>query len=113
MPPGGLSIRPFDNILEQEARLHEFKRDAALAFVRANGLNRIITSGGPNPRIGIVTVGKSYLDVRQALDDLGIDEARANDLGLRLYKIGCPWPISRQELIAFADGLDLIMEDTP
>ncbi len=109
MPPGGLSIRPNDNILEQEARLHEFKRDAALAFIDANGINRLITSGGRNPKIGIVTVGKSYLDVRQAFDDLGIDEVKANDLGLRLYKIGCPWPISRRNLQDFAAGLDLII----
>ena len=59
-----------------EARLHDYKRDAMLAFVRANKLNRIITSGGRNPKIGIITVGKSYLDVRQALDELGIDEVQ-------------------------------------
>ena len=69
-----------------------------LAFVRANKLNRYITSGGRKPKIGIITVGKSYLDVRQALDELGIDEVRCNDLGMRLYKIGCPWPISREDL---------------
>jgi indolepyruvate ferredoxin oxidoreductase len=109
MPPGGLNIRPFDKILEQEARLHEYKRDAALAFLRANKLNRIITSGGRHPKIGIVTVGKSYLDVRQAFDDLGIDEVRANDLGIRLYKIACPWPIGRLELMEFAAGLDMII----
>ncbi|MFC7398626.1 indolepyruvate ferredoxin oxidoreductase family protein [Chelatococcus sp. GCM10030263] len=109
MPPGGLNIRPFDKILEQEARLHEYKRDAALAFLRANKLNRIITSGGRNPKIGIVTVGKSYLDVRQAFDDLGIDEVRANDLGIRLFKIACPWPIGRLELMEFAAGLDMII----
>src|SRR6478735_74045 len=64
MPPGGLNIRPRDGILDMEARLQDYKRDAMVAFVRANGLNRIITSGGPNSRIGVVTVGKSYLDVR-------------------------------------------------
>ncbi len=109
MPPGGLNIRRVDNILEQEARLHEYKRDAVLAFIRANKLNRIITSGGPTPRVGVITVGKSYLDVRQALDDLGIDEVKANTLGLRLYKIACPWPISRQDLVDFARGLDMII----
>ena len=56
-----------DTILGQEARLHDFKRDAMLAFVRANKLNKIITSGGRNPKIGIITTGKAYLDVRQAL----------------------------------------------
>jgi indolepyruvate ferredoxin oxidoreductase len=109
MPPGGLNIRLIDTILGQEARLHDFKRDAMLAFVRANRLNRTICSGGRSPRIGVITVGKSYLDVRQALDELGLDEAKCNDLGLRLCKIGCPWPISRQDLTDFAAGLDLVI----
>ncbi|HLQ93113.1 MAG TPA: indolepyruvate ferredoxin oxidoreductase family protein [Xanthobacteraceae bacterium] len=109
MPEGGLNIRLRDTVLGMEARLHDFKRDAMLAFVRANKLNRYITSGGSAPRIGIITTGKSYLDVRQALDELGIDEVRCNDLGLRLYKVGCPWPLSRQELKEFARDLDLII----
>ncbi len=109
MPPGGLNIRLVDSVLGQEARLHDFKRDAMLAFVRANRLNRMICSGGRSPRIGVITVGKSYLDVRQALDELGLDEVTCNDLGLRLYKIGCAWPIGRQDLTDFAAGLDLVI----
>jgi len=109
MPDGGLNIRLHDAILAQEARLHDYKRDAMLAFVRANKLNRIITSGGRDPKIGIVTTGKSYLDVRQAFDELGIDEIKCNELGIRLYKVGCPWPLSRRELAEFANGLDLII----
>jgi indolepyruvate ferredoxin oxidoreductase len=109
MPEGGLNIRLRDTVLGQEARLHDYKRDAMLAFVRANKLNKYITSGGRNPRIGVITVGKSYLDVRQALDELGIDEVKCNDLGVRLYKIGCPWPISRRDLEEFAKGLELII----
>ncbi len=109
MPEGGLNIRLVDTILGQEARLHDFKRDAMLAFVRANKLNRNITSGGRNPKIGIITTGKAYLDVRQAFDELGIDEVKCNDLGLRLFKVGCVWPIPRQELAEFAQGLDLII----
>jgi indolepyruvate ferredoxin oxidoreductase len=109
MPDGGLNIRLVDTILGQEARLHDFKRDAMLAFLRANKLNRIVTSGGRAPKIGIATTGKAYLDVRQAFDELGIDEVRCNDLGIRLFKIGCPWPIARQELADFAQGLDLII----
>jgi indolepyruvate ferredoxin oxidoreductase len=80
-----------------------------LAFVRANGLNRTITSGGREPKIGIITTGKSYLDVRQALDELGIDEVGCNQLGIRLYKVGCVWPLSRRELVEFAAGLDLVI----
>lgn len=109
MPPEGLNIRLRDTVLGQEARLYDYKRDAMLAFIRANKLNKIITSGGTNPKIGIITTGKAYLDVRQALDELGIDEVRCNALGLRIFKIGCPWPIPRDELIEFAKGLDLII----
>jgi indolepyruvate ferredoxin oxidoreductase len=109
MPPGGLNIRLNDTVLGMEARLHDYKRDAMLAFVRANKLNRQITSGGRNPKIGVITVGKSYLDVRQALDELGLDEVKCNDLGLRIHKIACPWPIARQELQDFARGLELII----
>src|SRR6266567_7845780 len=109
MPEGGLNIRLVDTILAQEARLHDYKRDAMLAFVRANKLNRTITSGGRNPKIGIITTGKSYLDVRQAFDELGIDELKCNELGIRVYKVACVWPLSQRELKEFADGLDLII----
>src|ERR1700683_3677261 len=109
MPEGGLNIRLSDPILAQEARLHDYKRDAMLAFVRANRLNRTITSGGREPKIGIITTGKSYLDVGRALDELGIDEVACNQLGIRLYKVGCVWPLSRRELVEFAAGLDLVI----
>jgi indolepyruvate ferredoxin oxidoreductase len=109
MPPGGLSIRKELDFLDQEKRMHVHKRAAMLAYIRANKINDMVTSGGRKPRVGIITVGKSYLDVRQAMDDLGLDEVRANDLGLRLFKIGCTWPIAREDLLDFAKGLDLIM----
>jgi indolepyruvate ferredoxin oxidoreductase len=109
MPEGGLNIRLNDQILAQEARLHDFKRDAMIAFIRANKLNRTITSGGRDPKIGIITTGKSYLDVRQAFDELGIDEIKCNELGIRLYKVACAWPLSQRELKEFAQGLDLII----
>src|ERR1700682_3080048 len=91
MPEGGLNIRLRDSILGMEAPLHDYKRDAMLAFVAANKLNKHITSGGRSPKIGVITTGKSYLDVRQALDELGIEGARCNALGLRLLKVSCPW----------------------
>jgi indolepyruvate ferredoxin oxidoreductase len=109
MPPGGLNIRHELDQLGQEARLHEYKRAAAAAFIRANDLNRIVYSGGPKAKIGIVTVGKSYLDVRQALDDIGIDEARANRIGLRLFKVAAPWPLDYEHIRDFAQGLEMIV----
>jgi indolepyruvate ferredoxin oxidoreductase len=109
MPPGGLNIRHEIDFLAQEARLHEHKRAAAVAFVKANRLNQIVMSGGPNARLGIVSVGKSYLDVRQALDAIGIDEVEANRLGIRVFKVACPWPMVPEEIIEFARGLETIM----
>lgn len=107
MPPGGLNIRHELDQIGQERRLHEYKRAAAAAFIRANGLNRMVYSGGSNPKIGIITVGKSYLDVRQALEDIGIDEARANQIGIRLFKVACPWPLDLDHIRDFARGLEM------
>jgi indolepyruvate ferredoxin oxidoreductase len=108
-PPGGLNIRLGDQALAKEARLHDFKRPAILAFARANKFDRIITSGGPNAKLGIITTGKSYLDVRQAMDELGIDEVRANEFGIRLYKVAMTWPLEPQGVLKFAEGLDTIL----
>jgi indolepyruvate ferredoxin oxidoreductase len=109
MPAGGLSIRRHDHPLRQEERLHEHKLPAALAFIRANAADRIVLAGGRRPRIGIATAGKSYLDVRQALEDIGIDEVRAADFGVRLIKLGCTWPLEPDAVRRFAEGLDTII----
>ena len=109
LPEGGLNIRLGDTALAKEARLHDFKRPAVVAFSKANKLDRIIFSGGRKPRIGIITTGKSYQDVIEALDLLGIDEVRAADLGLRLYKVGMPYPLEPDGVMAFGDGLELVM----
>ncbi|GAA0573135.1 indolepyruvate ferredoxin oxidoreductase family protein [Caenispirillum bisanense] len=108
MPAGGLHIRWPDAVLEQEHRLMKHKLYAALAFARANGLNRVVMDS-PTPRLGIVTTGKSYLDVRQALHDLGIDERKAAEIGIRVYKVGMPWPLEREGVREFAQGLEEIL----
>ena len=108
MPPGGLNIRWPDTPLDQEYRLHRYKLRAALAFARANRLDRIVFDS-PQPRFGIITTGKSYLDVRQALDDLGIDERAARDIGLRLYKVAMSWPLEPEGARRFAEGLEEVL----
>ncbi len=108
MPPGGVHIRWPDTPLEQEERLHRHKVYAALAFARANKLDRMVI-GDNERRFGIITAGKAYLDVRQALDDLGIDEARARQIGLAVYKVGMSWPLEREGIRRFAEGLDEIL----
>ena len=108
MPSGGLNIRWPDQPLDQEYRLHKYKLDAALAFARANSLDRIVLDS-PRPRFGIVTTGKSYLDVRQALDDLSIDDAHAAEIGIRLYKVAMSWPLEREGIRQFAEGLEEVL----
>ncbi len=109
LPAGGLNIRLGDTPLAREQRLHAYKRDAAVAYARANKLDRVIFSGGPTPKIGIVTLGKSYLDTRQALEELGLDEAACHRLGLSLYKVAMTWPFEPKGFLDFAKGLDLVM----
>ena len=103
-PGGGVHIRWPDAPMDQEVRLHNHKIPAALAFTRANGLNRLVYDS-PNPRLGIVSAGKAYLDVRQALDELGIDRRRASALGIRVFKVGMSWPLEREQMSEFAAGL--------
>jgi indolepyruvate ferredoxin oxidoreductase len=109
MPPGGLNIRPGRHPLEQEALLHQFKIPAALAFIRENRLNRVLHGGGRSARLGLVSLGKSWLDMLQALDLLGIDEKRAADLGIRLYKVAAPWPLEPEGIAELAEGLQTIL----
>ncbi len=108
MPPGGLNIRWPDPWREQDHRLQRYKGFAAQAFARANKIDRLIWDS-PNPKFGIVTAGKSYQDVRQALYELGIDEEVAKDIGLRLYKVGMPWPLEPEGIREFCEGLDEVL----
>ena len=108
MPEGGLNIRWPDAPMVQELRLQQFKVYAALAYARVNRLNRVVIDSD-RPRLGIIASGKSYLDTRQALEDLGIDEKHAAELGIRLYKVGMPWPLEPNGVREFAQGLEEIL----
>jgi indolepyruvate ferredoxin oxidoreductase len=108
MPPGGLHIRWPDGALAQEARLFDFKWYAALAYIRANRLNYNAIEG-PNDRFGLIASGKAYNDTRQALLDLGLDEASCRRIGIRLHKVGVVWPLEAQLTRAFATGLQEIL----
>jgi indolepyruvate ferredoxin oxidoreductase len=108
LPGGGLNIRWPDAILEQEARILDWKVYAALAYVRANGLDRIVFDS-PKARLGIATTGKSFGDVMQALADLGITEEVAKSIGLRVYKVAMSWPLEPQGARRFAEGLEEIL----
>ncbi len=108
LPPGGLNFRPGVAPLAQEELLHAHKLPAALAYARANRLDRVVLDA-PDARLGIVTTGKAHLDVLQALADLGIGEAEAREAGIRLYKVGMSWPLEPQGVLSFAEGLEQIL----
>ena len=113
LPPGGLNSRQGDFFpLPMERRLVDFKLPAAKAFARANALDRAIFDSDRR-RLGIVTSGKAYLDVREALRELGLDEGRARALGIRLYKVGMVWPLDADAALAFGRGHEelLVVEE--
>lgn len=113
MPEGGLNTRLSTDTLgvqarKQEALMQDYKIYAAIAYARANKLNRVMIDS-PNAKLGIIASGKSYLDVLEALEELGIDEKQAQDIGIRLYKVAMPWPLEPDGIREFAQGLDEIL----
>lgn len=113
MPEGGLNTRLSLDTLgvqarKQEALMQDYKIYAALAYARANKLNHT-TIDSPHAKLGIVASGKSYLDVLEAMEELGIDEKRAADIGIRVFKVSMPWPLEPDSIREFAQGLDEIL----
>jgi indolepyruvate ferredoxin oxidoreductase len=113
MPEGGLNTRLSTDTLgiqarKQEALMQDYKIYAALAYARANKLNHT-TIDSPQARLGIIASGKSYLDVLDAMEELGIDEKMAAEIGIRLFKVAMPWPLEPDSVREFAQGLDEIL----
>ncbi|MFB9148400.1 indolepyruvate ferredoxin oxidoreductase family protein [Roseovarius ramblicola] len=108
MPEGGLNIRLIDTPHAQEARMIDYKRFAAEAFSRANGMDKRMW-GKPGARIGFVAAGKNWLDLVHALELLGIDADEAERLGITTYKVGQVFPLDMQGFHDWAEGLDLIV----
>ena len=108
MPAGGIHIRWPDPALDQEARLFDYKWYAALSYIRANKLNHNVVQG-PHDRFGIIASGKAYNDTRQALLDLGLDDATCQRLGIRVHKVGVVWPLESHSTREFATGLQEIL----
>ena len=99
-------IAPYSLQLEQQ--IHDTRLDAALAFAKANKLNKIAVAT-PDAWLGIVAAGKTYYDLRQALLDIGLDDAALERNGIRLLKLGMIFPLEPEILQQFADGLQEIL----
>ena len=113
MPEGGLNCRlSSDTVVAQaraqEALMQDYKIYAAIAYARANNLNHT-TIDSPHAKLGIIASGKSYLDVLEALDELGISEQQAAEIGIRVFKVAMPWPLEPDSVREFARGLDEIL----
>ncbi len=96
---------PYTSAIEPEPNRHRL--EAAKAFARANGLNRVL--GARDARFGIATAGKYFYDLMQALRDLGIDEPQLERLGIRIAKFGMTYPIEPEFARTFASGLEKIL----
>jgi indolepyruvate ferredoxin oxidoreductase len=109
LPPGGLNIRAKNgSAIEVEARHYEQRLPAVQAWVRANRMDHVAWGGARHNRLGIVSTGKAYLDVVEALRGLGLDEARTASLGIAVYKVALTWPLEPERLRAFAATCDEI-----
>ena len=109
MPEGGLGLRARNgSALDIEARHFEQRHPAAQAWIRANNIDRLAWGQAPRNRLGLVSTGKAYLDVIEALRGLGLTEARCTELGIAVYKVGMVWPLEPERLRAFAATCDEI-----
>ncbi|MEO1472751.1 MAG: indolepyruvate ferredoxin oxidoreductase family protein, partial [Pseudomonadota bacterium] len=108
LPADGVHMRRGDNPLDKEARLRRYKLPAAQAYVRANGLDKVILPS-PKPRVGIVVTGQAARDVFEALAAIGLTPEDAGALGLTIYKVAMPWPLEPQGIRAFCEGLEQVL----
>jgi indolepyruvate ferredoxin oxidoreductase len=94
--------------VETERILHAERLPAAVAYARANRLDRVVV-GAPRDRVAIVSAGKSWADTRQALSDLGLDDAALGAGGIRLVKLGLITPLDRRFLAEALSGVEEVI----
>ncbi len=95
------------NLTRLERSRNGVRLEIARSYARLNGLNRI--TRGAADRIGVVAAGKTYLDMRQALRTLGLDDEQLAQRGIRLLRLGMIYPIEPTIVQRFADGLDEVI----
>ncbi|HEY1276738.1 MAG TPA: indolepyruvate ferredoxin oxidoreductase family protein, partial [Thermoleophilaceae bacterium] len=103
--PNGHLLAPAS--LEMESSMFGPRTELALAYARANGVNRV--EGARDAWLGVVTAGKSYYDLRHALRSLGLDDAALERAGVRILKLGMIWPLEPEIVHEFTRGLDEVL----
>ncbi|MBR7834550.1 indolepyruvate ferredoxin oxidoreductase family protein [Actinospica durhamensis] len=98
------------SLTELERSFFTVRQPLALHYLRASGVNRIVArTAGEHDRIGIIASGKPYLDLRQALGRLGLDESALARHGIRILKLGAIHPVEPSIVREFARGLGEII----
>jgi indolepyruvate ferredoxin oxidoreductase len=98
-------VPPITLALEYEVNARRLQ--AVLEFARLNHVNR--WHGSKKAWLGLVSAGKAYYDLAQALRDLGIGDAELEDLGIRVAKFGMTFPLDHEFARDFAEGLTTIL----
>ncbi|WP_073365818.1 indolepyruvate ferredoxin oxidoreductase family protein [Rhodococcus jostii] len=93
-------------IARLERSLFSDRLAQARRYAAANAINSVHGQEGAAARVGLIVAGSSYLDVRQALLNLGLTESELADKGVRLLKLALVHPLIPEEIRAFSDGLD-------
>ena len=95
--------------VELEAELYERRHPAARAYAAENGLNAVETDP-PDAWLTIVSAGRTYREVRQALADLGLaSDQEVRDAGIRLVRLGMVYPLEPGIVRAAARGVGEIL----
>jgi indolepyruvate ferredoxin oxidoreductase len=118
IPTIELDGRPFEHLinvnlippygLDMERTLHHARLELAKLYAYQNKLNRVVVPT-PDAWLGIMTTGKTYYDVRQALIELGLGEEELRRHGIRILKMGMLFPMEPRVVREFAQGLEEIL----
>jgi len=94
--------------IDTERQLFRERHVAVIAYARQHRLDQVVAAGDAD-RLGIVTAGKSYADLRQAFTDIGMDGEALGRSPIRILKVGLCYPMDGSTLAEFAEGLEQIV----
>lgn len=94
---------------EQEQLIVGDRLEAAKAYVRQTGLDRVIGGADGAARLGMICAGKTYHDVVEALSGLGVTLDRLASRGLRILKLAMTYPLVDETVREFAETVEEIV----
>lgn len=107
--PDNVNIQPkFFNPKEAEKVVVRTRLPRVHEFVKRRQLNKVVF-GADQPRIAIVTAGKATPDTLEALEIMGINDAKAKELSIGVYKVGCIWPLEPTGVVDYVQGAEQII----